>query len=145
LARFGHPTVRAAGPTDATAVAELLAEFNGEGLPANALARRMAEVQGLETAFLGEWDGEVAGILVLRIVPTLSGADPWAEITEMYVRPQFRRNGLGRALVEAALDCGRQRGCHEFHLLVDRSNVTAQAFYIALGFQVDSWEMRRDG
>ena len=145
MARTARATVRAAGPADLPAVAELLVEFNGEGLSPEAFVQRMAEVKGLETAFLGEWDGEVAGILVLRIVPTLSGADPWAEITEMYVRPQFRRNGLGRALVEAALDCGRQRGCHEFHLLVDRSNVTAQAFYIAIGFQVDSWEMRRDG
>jgi len=53
----------------------------------------MAEVQGLETAFLGEWEGETAGLLVMRTAPTLSGADDWAEITEMYVRPKFRRQG----------------------------------------------------
>ena len=140
-----HPTVRAAGPADAPAVAELLIEFNGEGLPAEALARRMEEVRGLETAFLGEWEGEAAGVLVLRTTPTLSGADDWAEITEMYVRPQFRRRGIGRALMEAALDYGRQRGCREFHLLVDPSNKAGQAFYAELGFQVDSWEMRWDG
>ena len=105
----------------------------------------MEEVQGLETAFLGEWNGEAAGLLVLRTVPTLSGADDWAEITEMYVRPQFRRRGIGRALVEAALDFGRKRGCREFHLLVDPSNEPGQAFYVELGFQVDSWEMRQDG
>ena len=140
-----HPTVRAAGPADAPAVAELLIEFNGEGLSPEALAQRMEEVRGLETAFLGEWEGEAAGLLVLRTAPTLSGADDWAEITEMYVRPQFRRKGIGRALMEAALDYGRLRGCREFHLLVDPSNVTAQAFYAVFGFQVDSWEMRRDG
>jgi len=144
LAHPTHLTVRAAGPADAPAVAELLVEFNGEGLPAEALARRMEEVRSLETAFLGEWDGEAAGLLVLRLVPTLSGAQDWAEITEMYVRPQFRRRGIGRALMEAALGCGRQRGCREFHLLVDPSNETALAFYARLGFQADSWEMRRD-
>ena len=138
-------TVRAAGPADAPAVAELLVEFDGEGLSPEALARRMAEVEGLETAFLGEWNGEAAGLLVLRTMPTLSGADDWAEITEMYVRPQFRRRGIGRALVEAALDFGRKRGCREFHLLVDPSNEPGQAFYVELGFQVDSWEMRQDG
>jgi ribosomal protein S18 acetylase RimI-like enzyme len=145
LARSARPTVRAAGPADAPAVAELLVEFNGEGLSPEALARRMEEVQGLETAFLGDWEGEAAGLLVLRIAPTLSGADDWAEIAEMYVRPQFRRRGIGRALVEAALACGRNRGCREFHLLVDPSNEAGQAFYAKLGFQVDSWEMRRDG
>ena len=145
MARTARPTVRAAGPADLPVLAELLVEFNGEGLPPEALARCMEEVQDLETALLGEWDGEAAGLLVLRIVPTLSGADPWVEITEMYVRPHFRRRGIGRALVEAALDCGRQRGCREFHLLVDPSNKAGQAFYAELGFQVDSWEMRRDG
>ena len=134
-----------AGPADAAAVAELLVEFNGEGLAPQALARRMAEVQGLETAFLGEWEGETAGLLVMRTAPTLSGADDWAEITEMYVRPKFRRQGIGRSLVEAALNHGRRRGCCEFHLLVDPSNKIGQAFYADLGFQVDSWEMRRDG
>ena len=145
MARFARPTVRAAGPDDAPAVAALLVEFNGEGLQPEALARRMKEVQGLETAFLGKWEGEAAGLLVLRTAPTLSGADDWVEITEMYVRPQFRRRGIGRALAEAALDYGRKRGCREFHLLVDPSNETGQAFYAELGFQVDSWEMRRDG
>ena len=138
-------TVRAAGPADAPAVAELLVEFNGEGLSPEALARRMAKVEGLETAFLAEWDGEAAGLLVLRTVPTMSGADDWAEITEMFVRSQLRGRGIGRALVEAALDHGRRRGCREFHLLVDPSNETGQAFYAKLGFQVDSWEMRRHG
>jgi ribosomal protein S18 acetylase RimI-like enzyme len=144
LARSAHITIRAAGPDDAPAVAELLDEFNGEGLPPEILARRMAEVQGIETAFLGEWDGQVAGLLVLRIVPTLSDVDPWAEITEMFVRPQFRRRGIGRALMEVALAHGHGRGCREFHLLVDPSNYAGQAFYAALGFQVDSWEMRRN-
>ena len=144
MARSTHVTVRAAGPADAPAAAELLFEFNGEGLPPEALARRMEELQGLESAFLGEWDGEAAGLLVLRIVPTLSGFDPWAEITEMYIRPQLRRRGIGRALMEAALDYGRKRGCREFHLLVDPLNRSGQDFYTELGFQVDSWEMRRD-
>ena len=139
------PIVRAAGPADAPAVAELLVEFNGEGLSPDALARRMEQVQDLETAFLGEWNGEAAGLLVLRTVPTLSGAEDWSEITEMYVRPRFRRRGIGRALVEAALDWGRKRGCRQFHLLVDPSNHAGQAFYAGLGFQVDAWEMRRDG
>lgn len=144
MTRSAHSTVRVAGLADAPAVSELLVEFNGEGLSPQALARRMEEVQGLETAFLGEWDGEAAGLLVLRITPTLSGADAWAEITEMYVRPAFRRRGIGRALMEAALDCGRKSGCREFHLLVDSSNEAGRAFYAALGFEVDSWEMRRD-
>ena len=144
MAHLALATVRAAGPADAPVVADLLVEFNGEGPSPEALARRMKQLRGVETAFLGEWEGEAAGLVVLRTVPTLSGTDDWAEITEMYVRPHFRRRGIGRALVEAALDWGCKRGCREFHLLVDPSNEAGQAFYARLGFLVDSWEMRRD-
>jgi ribosomal protein S18 acetylase RimI-like enzyme len=139
-----HLTVRVAGPADASAVSALLGEFNGEGLSPQALARRMEEVGDLETAFVGEWDGLAAGVLVLRTAPTLSGPDDWAEITELYVRPSLRRRGIGRALVEAAVVHGRERGCREFHLLVDPQTMDAQAFYRALGFELDSWEMKRE-
>jgi GNAT superfamily N-acetyltransferase len=139
-----HLTVRVAGPVDASPVSELLGEFNGEGLSPEALACRMEEIGRLESALLGEWDGAAAGVLVLRTAPTLSGTGDWAEITELYVRPPFRRRGIGRALVEAALACGLERGCREFHLLVDPQNVDAQAFYAALGFELDSWEMKRE-
>jgi len=135
--------VRIAGPADAATVSALLTEFNGEGLLPAALARRMAEVGGLETAFLGELEGEPAGVLVLRTVPALTDAHSWAEITEMYVRPGYRRQGVGTALIEAALAYGRACGCREVHLLVDPANEAGLSFYEAVGFRRDSVEMRR--
>jgi ribosomal protein S18 acetylase RimI-like enzyme len=124
-------------------VSALLFEFNGEALSSDVLARRMAELRGLETAFLAERGGEAAGLLVLRTLPTLSDQEDWAEITEMYVRPSFRRQDTGRALVEAALEHCRRRGCSEVHLLVDPANREGQLFYEAVGFRCDSWEMLR--
>ena len=59
----------------------LLFEFNGEALQPGALARRMLQVAGLETLFLAEQGGVPAGLLVLRVVPTISDAEDWAEIT----------------------------------------------------------------
>ncbi len=135
---------RVAGPDDAGLVAELLYEFNGEGLAPAALAARMEQAAGIETAFLGEWEGSPAGLLILRLVPTLSGAEDWAEITEMYVRPGFRRKKIGKVMLQAAIAHARERGCHELHLLVDPRNGSAQTFYSTLGFRLDSWEMRRE-
>ena len=135
--------VRVANVLDAPIVSELLFEFNGKALPADALAERMAQTEGLEMAFLGHWDGALAGLFVLRLVPTLSDAEDWAEVTEMYVRPGFRRKKVGRALFQAAIAHARARGCRELHLLVDPRNTEAQSFYTALGFRLDSWEMRR--
>jgi len=137
----GALIVRVAGLEDAGVVHDLLYEFNGEALPLDALARRMQQATDLETAFLAEREGRQAGLLVLRIVPTISDAQDWAEITELYVRPPFRRQGFGAALVRAAADYGRSRGCSELHLLVDPANQEAHAFYEASGFRRDSCGM----
>jgi ribosomal protein S18 acetylase RimI-like enzyme len=134
--------VRIGGLPDAATLSELLYEFNGEVLPPDQFARRMEQVKGLETVFLGDVEGMPAGLLILRTAPTLSMAEDWAEITEMYVRPPFRRRGVGRALVERAVGHARYRGCTEVHLLTDATNVAAQSFYQAVGFRQDSWEMR---
>jgi len=133
--------VRIGGLVDAAAISELLYEFNGEALPPDLLARRMEQVKGLETAFLGEEGGVPAGLLILRTAPTLSTLEDWAEITEMYVRPALRRRGVGRALVERAIEHARHRGCTEVHLLTDATNLAAQSFYPACGFHLDSVEM----
>jgi ribosomal protein S18 acetylase RimI-like enzyme len=135
--------IRIAEPSDAATISGLLFEFNGEALSAEDLAARMDEVRGLETVFLGELDGQLAALLVLRTAPTLSDAPYRAEITELYVQPHARRRGLGRTLVEAALAYSRERGCIEIHLLVDPENGVGHSFYRALGSYRDSWEMRR--
>ena len=137
------PTVRIAGPSDASRLSALLYAFNGEALAPEELAQRMLQARGLETAFLGELDGVLAGILVLRTVPTLSGPEDWAEITELYVQPSGRRRGVGTALVEAAAEVARDRGCSELHLLVSPGNTPALSFYETVGFSRDSWDMRR--
>jgi ribosomal protein S18 acetylase RimI-like enzyme len=136
------PSIRIAAPSDAPAISNLLYEFNGEALPPAELAERMVQARGLETVFLGELAGTLAGLLVLRTAPTLSGPDDWAEITELYVRPGFRRRGVGRALVQAAIEHGHSSGCLELHLLVDPENTGALSLYRAMGFHLDAWEMR---
>jgi ribosomal protein S18 acetylase RimI-like enzyme len=134
--------VREAGIEDVGAVHDLLYEFNGEALPLNTLAFRMQQTAGLESVFLAERGGRPAGLLVLRVVPTISGAQDWAEITELFVRPPLRRQGTGVALVRAALERSRSRGCIELNLLVDLANVEALTFYRACGFRRDSCAMR---
>jgi ribosomal protein S18 acetylase RimI-like enzyme len=139
----GGLVVRTGGPYDVQSIHDLLNEFNGEALPPEALARRLEQTRGLETVFVCEREGLAAGLLVLRIVPTLSDPEDWAEITEMYVRPAFRRQGVGTALAKAAIEHSLGRGCTEMHLLMDPENHAACAFYEAMGFVRDSCEMRR--
>ena len=85
-----HPAhVRFATTADTGVISGLLHQFNGTAPSPQELAMRMAQAQGLETVFLGELDGKVVGLLILRTVPTLSDAQDWTEITELYVPPGF--------------------------------------------------------
>ena len=61
-------------------------------------------------------DGAVAGCCALRALPD-TDYDDAAEMKRLYVRPQFRRFGLGRALTEATLDAARLLGYQ--HVLLD--------------------------
>jgi ribosomal protein S18 acetylase RimI-like enzyme len=137
------PSVRVAGPADAHAICHLLLTFNDEALSPEALAGRLVEAEDLETVFLAELDGALAGILVLRSSPTISSPDDWAEITELYVQPTARRRGVGTALIEATISFALERGCTDLHLLVNPANEPAIAFYESLGFGHGSWQMQR--
>lgn len=55
-------------------------------------------------------------------------------INNVAVLPAFARRGVGTALVECALDTGRQRGATSATLEVRRSNLAARNLYARLGF-----------
>lgn len=64
----------------------------------------------------------------------LSGADE-GEILNLSVASRSRRQGLGRALIEAMLAELRTLGARTVYLEVRESNAPARALYQALGFQ----------
>ncbi|UWQ19364.1 GNAT family N-acetyltransferase [Jannaschia sp. M317] len=56
------------------------------------------------------------------------------DLGPLYVAPDARGRGLGRALLQATLDVARSRGLLQVELCVDMSNTPAIALYEALGF-----------
>lgn len=97
-----------------------------------AVAQRFRESVGLEV-LVAEADGQVVGFVGLSFLPTLTGLKAW--IDDIAVEPGHRRQGIGAALLEAAVRRARQSGCT--YLLVDtaKSNPSARAFYGAYGFE----------
>src|SRR5918999_2131017 len=75
-----------------------------------------------------------AGVCQLRYrLSVWTGADDcWLE--DLYVDESARGTGLGRALVEAAVEKAAARGCLRMELDVNGQNAAAIAFYERLGF-----------
>lgn len=58
-----------------------------------------------------------------------------AEVLTLAVAPLVRRNGVGRALVEAAILTATARGAESLFLEVASDNVAALGLYAATGFE----------
>ncbi len=129
--------IRDARPEDEGRVLELLPLIpsNANMGPADleAAARRFRESLALDI-LVAEVDGRVVGFIALSFAPVLSGLR--ALVDDLAVEPAYRRQGIGAALVEAAVQRANRRGVT--HLLVDtsRGDAAAQKFYQACGFRV---------
>jgi ribosomal protein S18 acetylase RimI-like enzyme len=136
--RYGSGVVRAAGADDAPVIGRLLDAFNrefGDPTPGpDALARRVGElIAGGDTVVLLGGAGP-DGLAVLRFRRSI-----WAEglecyLAELYVAPDRRGQGLGRALMESALQTARERGADYMDLNTGEADVAARALYESLGF-----------
>lgn len=69
-------------------------------------------------------------------VDMLEGRDNLAVLWDIRVAPEVRGKGIGRALVRAAADWARERGCQEITVETQDINVVACRFYAAMGFRL---------
>ncbi len=79
---------------------------------------------------LAELDGAVAGCIALRKIGPHAG-----EIKRMYVRPEHRGKGIGRALLDAVLDHAGLAGYTFIRLDSARFMAEAHALYRSAGFR----------
>src|SRR5258708_23538096 len=98
-----------------------------------------ATVESLNASFFASH--AAAGALLARSGEDLAGyaiycftfssfiGRPGIWLEDVYVRPAFRRRGLGRALIQAVARVGVQRNCGRFEWTALNWNKTALEFY----------------
>jgi GNAT superfamily N-acetyltransferase len=139
------PRVWPASEQDAEAVTSLIAAFRdwwGKDDPTDeSIAQSVERLIGdPATDFLlaaADGQDEPAGVCQLRYRLSVWTAadDCWLE--DLFVQEHARREGLGRALVEAAVEQATERGCRRMELDVNEENSAAIAFYESLGFTTE--------
>lgn len=86
-------------------------------------------------ALLLAFDGDRAvGVACLAFVWTLEHGGLSAWLDELYVVPALRNQGTGRALLLAAIDLARSRGCLAVDLEVEQDHARAASLYLREGF-----------
>lgn len=105
--------------------------------------RRLGAVRLTETVLLAESEGQAVGFCSVHFRPWLAVENPYAELTELYVRPQWRRRGVATALVTRVEEVARGRGARDLVLLTGCDNQAGQAFYRALGYADYCLAMRK--
>lgn len=96
------------------------------------------------TVLVAEQRGQIIGTLDLLVVANLThDAQPWALVDNLVVDPAVRRRGIGRALMEDAVDRSLRSGCYKVELLSHETRHGAHAFYRSLGFDDSSEGFRR--
>jgi ribosomal protein S18 acetylase RimI-like enzyme len=143
--------VRLAGRGEAEDVARMIAgfrEYYGEQMPDDATIRAAVErlLEDPRTEFLlaGEPPSGVAQLRYRDSVWT-GVEDAWLE--DLFVAPEARRAGVGRALAEASLERARARGCRRIQLDANERNEPALELYRSLGFasgSPDRWNGGHD-
>jgi ribosomal protein S18 acetylase RimI-like enzyme len=74
------------------------------------------------------------GFAQLRFRPWVYSARLHSYLEELYVVPDLRGNGLGRALLEAAMETARGEGAEQMELGTSENDTAARGLYESAGF-----------
>jgi ribosomal protein S18 acetylase RimI-like enzyme len=136
-------TVRVATPEDASKLAPMLSFIENGEITADEVRARMEATQTIETPFIAEQDGQPAGFAFLRIVPSISTAEPYAEITELYVEEITQREPIGSEMAQKLETLALEKGAVYLHLLTGLRNTEAKNTYRAMGYRDYALALRK--
>lgn len=131
--------VRPATLSDAPAVADLLTQLGAPGVDATEAVRRLE--RNYEEVLLGCVGDATGGLVAVKTILYFGHAKPVGHISALVVDERFRRYGVARALVEAAIDWAHARYCVALELTCGLSPAreAAHRFYPSMGFTADSY------
>jgi len=82
-----------------------------------------------------ERGGVIIGVLQITFIPSITYRGSWRALIEgVRVAAEARSAGVGRQLIQWAIDRARERGCALVQLTSDKARPDAIRFYQSLGF-----------
>jgi len=102
-----------------------------------------ATSERLTLAVARDEHGRAVGMASAQLVISTAEGALSAWIEDVVVHPDFRRQGLGKLLLEHLLAWAKARGATRAQLVADRENLGAELFYNGLAWQSTQLTVRR--
>ncbi|OGG93399.1 MAG: GNAT family N-acetyltransferase [Candidatus Lambdaproteobacteria bacterium RIFOXYD12_FULL_49_8] len=134
------PLIRPAQNKDLPVLIDLLAQLFS--IEADFAVNPEKQRQGLDLmlqepnacVLVAEINGQVVGMGSLQILISTAEGGPVGLIEDLLVLPAWRKEGLGRAILDALEAKAAAQGCTRLQLLADKNNLPALAFYQSQGW-----------
>lgn len=118
----------------------LLKQFDEHDIPVSQQVLRRAVAALLEDdrkglLLVARQGGEIVGVAAVSFAWTLEHGGKSAWLDELYVLPERRGRGVGRALLGEVKRAARELGCAAIDLEVDQEHSRAERLYAREGFR----------
>ena len=134
--------IRAAVEADLQQVFKLYGELNPSDPPIDEAAAAAVWKQAVEcgvTYFVAEAGGNIVATCYIAIIPNITrGCSPIGFVENVITASSHRRRGIGKKLLEAAVEFAKSKGCYKVTLQSGSKRTDAHAFYESIGFDGDS-------
>lgn len=96
------------------------------------------------SVILAEIDGQAVGYALFFYNYSTFLGKPGVFLEDLFVKPEFRKRGIGKALLIELARIAKENGCGRFEWMVLDWNSPSIAFYEAMGARkVDGWSVMR--
>ena len=131
--------IRKATVNDAAQLGMLNDEFNGEGETTIENIKKSLISNHQEIVIVDDENGMLTGFVCVQLKKSFCYDEYMPEITEVYVKPQYRRCGVARTMIAYAEEyCKSHYPLHKIELLTGAENDVARIAYAKLGYCEDA-------
>ena len=125
---------RVAQLSDAPELNKLNDLFNGDGCNTLEAIEESLKENEQEIVCVAADGNKLVGFCCGQFLKSMCYSNNYAEITELYVMDEYRRQGIGRHLLQFTEDILIKREVKHLHILTGNKNIAAQALYRTCGY-----------
>ncbi len=139
---FLKTVIRKAGINDVKIISEMIAElfaievdFKSDRAKQDKAVKMIISGKTGGVIFIAENDSMAAGMINLQKIISTAAGGYSVLLEDLYVIPEFRKTGIGKLLIDRAIQWGREHNALRVQLAADVRNIPASDFYTGRGFE----------